>query len=590
MNAQMMTSGAPVVRVATCSLNQHALDFDGNCKRILESIFRSKRQGARYRLGPELEICGYGCQDHFLEADVYNHSWACLNKILQHPDATCGILCDIGMPVLHRGVRYNCRIFLLDRRVVLIRPKLYLANDGNYRENRYFTPWHLDRKNEEHQLPLSTVLSTADGSQKKCPFGFFGVETLDGISIASESCEELFTPCSPHIALALDGIDIISNGSGSHHELTKLSTRVELMQSGTRKSGGVYMYANQQGCDGGRLYYDGCSMVFVNGDIVAQGTQFSVADIEVIIADVDIEAVRSYRGAISSRCSQAASSIAIPRVKAEFMLSGVTYINAQQQRVFFVPPPSPAMMHGPRYHTKEEEICLGPACWLWDYLRRSGASGFFLPLSGGADSASTCALVGIMCELVFQAVSGENPDEVVISDLRRIMGHTPERAEALRSELAQIQAQLVTEMSAAEVSPARPSSNSLSNISSDCQDMLKFRLSKVQSRLAAIDLAYIPKSAKEICRCVLHTAYLGTSNSSDETRVRANQIASQIGTFHMDCEIDDIVSGFLKAYESTVRTLESTIQGGLPQDIMPKFKSKGGHWMEDLALQNIQAR
>jgi hypothetical protein len=29
-----------------------------------------------------------------------------------------------------------------------------------------------------------------------------------------------------------------------------------------------------------------------------------------------------------------------------------------------------------------EECCLGPACWLWDFLRRSGAAGFFLPLSG----------------------------------------------------------------------------------------------------------------------------------------------------------------------------------------------------------------
>ena len=30
----------------------------------------------------------------------------------------------------------------------------------------------------------------------------------------------------------------------------------------------------------------------------------------------------------------------------------------------------------------EEECCLGPACWMWDFLRRSGAAGFFLPLSG----------------------------------------------------------------------------------------------------------------------------------------------------------------------------------------------------------------
>ena len=53
-----------------------------------------------------------------------------------------------------------------------------------------------------------------------------------------------------------------------------------------------------------------------------------------------------------------------------------------------------------RYHLPEEEIALGPACWLWDYLRRSGAIGFLLPLSGGADSSSVAAIVGCMCQLV----------------------------------------------------------------------------------------------------------------------------------------------------------------------------------------------
>jgi NAD+ synthase (glutamine-hydrolysing) len=31
---------------------------------------------------------------------------------------------------------YNCRVLLLDKKVLLIRPKLHLANDGNYRETR----------------------------------------------------------------------------------------------------------------------------------------------------------------------------------------------------------------------------------------------------------------------------------------------------------------------------------------------------------------------------------------------------------------------------------------------------------------------
>ncbi len=42
------------------------------------------------------------------------------------------------------------------------------------------------------------------------------------------------------------------------------------MKSATGKAGGVYLYANQQGCDGGRLYYDGCACIFVNGEFLAQ--------------------------------------------------------------------------------------------------------------------------------------------------------------------------------------------------------------------------------------------------------------------------------------------------------------------------------
>lgn len=57
-----------LVTLATCSLNQWALDFEGNAERILQSIREAKAAGASLRIGPELEITGYGCLDHFLEA------------------------------------------------------------------------------------------------------------------------------------------------------------------------------------------------------------------------------------------------------------------------------------------------------------------------------------------------------------------------------------------------------------------------------------------------------------------------------------------------------------------------------------------
>ena len=51
---------------------------------------------------------------------------------------------------------------------------------------------------------------------------------------------------SPHITQYLSGVDIIGNGSGSHHQLRKLDARLSLMQSATRKCGGLYLYSNHR--------------------------------------------------------------------------------------------------------------------------------------------------------------------------------------------------------------------------------------------------------------------------------------------------------------------------------------------------------
>ena len=56
-----------IITVASCALNQSSLDFEGNFERILESCNEARRLGAKIRTGPELEITGYGCGDHFLE-------------------------------------------------------------------------------------------------------------------------------------------------------------------------------------------------------------------------------------------------------------------------------------------------------------------------------------------------------------------------------------------------------------------------------------------------------------------------------------------------------------------------------------------
>ncbi|CAG9462919.1 unnamed protein product [Pedinophyceae sp. YPF-701] len=485
-----------VVHLATCNLAQWAMDFEGNLARIVESIRVAREAGAAYRVGPELEIPGYGCEDHFFEHDTVEHSWEVVCEIIKGGH-TNGIVVDVGLPVVHCGVQYNCRCLLLDGQILLVRPKLALANDGNYRETRNFTAWKHTGALERLNLPPDVAALTG---QRTAPFGHAIVQFRD-MSLGIESCEELFTPSAPHIELALRGCEVVSNGSGSHHQLRKLSRRFQLMTSATAKCGGAYLYANQQGCDGGRLYYDGCCAVVVNGDVVAQGSQFSLRDVEVVTAAVDLDDIVSHRAAVSSLREQASCAAAIPVVEVDHAMC----------RASTAPPPvsQPIPLREPR---PEEEIARGPAAWLWDYLRRSGASGFLLPLSGGADSSSTAAIVGSMCQMVVAAV--REGDAQVAADARRIGQYADGEA---------------------------------------------------------VD------DARELARRVFVTVYMGTENSSAETRNRAAALAGEIGSHHMDVRIDTVVSALVALFAAVTGR-------------SPRFRADGGSPAENLALQNIQAR
>ena len=495
--------------VATSALNQFQQDFQGNLKRTIQSIKESKRNKAKYRLGPELEICGYGCEDSFYERDMDEHCWECLCEI-SLDRALFGIVIDIGMPVMHRGVRYNCRVFLLNGRILLIRPKKCLADDGNYREPRWFTAWRKHKQTEQFWLP---VKARARLGQSACAFGDAYLKFND-CSLASETCEELFTGNAPHVELALSGVEIITNGSGSHHQLRKLNQRVDLIESATKKSGGCYLYANQRGCDGGRLYYDGCAMISLNGDILKQGEQFSVRDVEVCVAKVDLDEISSFRGSLSSQqVEMAQQKETYPFVEVDFNLcddESDDIANVHLTRAIEV-----------HYHEPEEEIARGPACWLWDYLRRSGASGYLLPLSGGADSSSTAAIVGSMCQIVCKAIEAEN-------------------------------------------NTTNNENDDDFSVERECRRVCKF----------SADESISPS---KMANALFSTVYLGTDNSSEDTRKRAKDLAEEVGAKHISCSIDSVVTAIVAFF--------AVVTGKTP-----KFRLFGGTDAENLAMQNIQAR
>ncbi|XP_032494723.1 glutamine-dependent NAD(+) synthetase isoform X4 [Phocoena sinus] len=330
---------------------------------------------------------------------------------------------------------------------------------------------------EEYFLPRTIQDLT---KQETVPFGDAVLSTRD-TCIGSEVCEELWTPHSPHVDMGLDGVEIFTNASGSHHVLRKAHARVDLVTTATTKNGGIYLLANQKGCDGDRLYYDGCALIAMNGSIFAQGSQFSLDDVEVLTATLDLEDVRSYRAEISSRNLAASRVSPYPRVKVDFALSC--------HEDLLEPLSEPVEW---KYHSPAEEISLGPACWLWDFLRRSQQrpcshprlvgpfqAGFFLPLSGGVDSGATACLVYSMCHQVCEAV--KHGSQEVLADVRTIVNQT----------------------------------------------------------------SYTPQDPRELCGRILTTCYMASENSSRETCNRARDLAQQIGSHHIGLNIDPAVKAVL---------------------------------------------
>ncbi|KAF7639326.1 Glutamine-dependent NAD(+) synthetase [Meloidogyne graminicola] len=389
------TKTGRIINLAVCTVNQWSLDFTGNKERILKTCQEAFEKGSKVRLGPELEICGYNCLDHFHELDTEIHSWEVLKEIVDESIKVMpNLLIITGMPIRYRLGLYNCMVSLVNGHIVFIYPKTVLANDDIYREGRWFVSWV--HKNKIVDFKLNPDYGFL---QETVPFGNGFIESTDGVKIGFEMCEEMWTARSPSNDLALQGVDIICNSSGSHHVLGKSYKRIKQLVLGiTSKLGGVYMYSNHRGMDGERVYFDGMSSIAQNTDLYAHIPQFDLEDTCTKNCLLNLDRSTVYRGNIASTCQESSRSDDMPIVHFKATLLS---LDSFDQLLSFPIEIKPL--------TNVEELCHAPPAWLWHYLRRSKQSGFFLPLSGGQDSSSVALMVRLMCEKICEAVK-LNPD------------------------------------------------------------------------------------------------------------------------------------------------------------------------------------
>ncbi|KAK1456513.1 glutamine-dependent NAD(+) synthetase [Colletotrichum cuscutae] len=91
------------------------------------------------------------------------------------------------------------------------------------------------------------------------------------------------------------------------------------------------------------------------------------------------------------------------------------------------------------------------------------------------------------------------------------------------------------------------------------------------------DETFMPETPQEVVSRLLHSCYMGTVNSGDDTRTRARRLAEVLGAYHSDISIDEAV----QAHEAII---EKTL------NFKPRYGVEGGSPAENLARQNVQAR
>ncbi|GFZ01501.1 carbon-nitrogen hydrolase family protein [Actinidia rufa] len=226
-----------------------------------------------------------------------------------------------------------------------------------------------------------------------------------------------------------------------------------------------------------------------------------------------------------------------------------------------------------RYHSPEKEIAFGPGCWMWDYLRRSGASGFLLPLSGGADSSSVAAIVGCMCQLSF------NPDAIRIGHYTDGQFPTDSKEFAKRIFYTVFMGS-ENSLKAAMAAAGRNSSGRITVFhqgGGSKRLQRRIDLKRSTSSMGIVErIEYDPNRSSRIAS-VRWIEGAHHCVCSEATRMRAKLLADEIGSWHLDVCIDGVIAALLSLFQ--------TLTGK-----RPRYKVDRGSNIENLGLQNSQAR
>ena len=186
------------VRVAAMTPALRVADVDYNVDACVEAVCAANAQVV---VLPELAITSYTCEDLFLQEALLD---AAEEGVARLAEETAGVdsLVLAGVPVRVAAKLYNCAAVLCHGELLGLVPKRNIPMYGEFYEGRRFCPG-----------PASVSMVRFAGCDE-VPFGaeqLFECDTMPGLVVAAEVCEDLWVPDPPSTAAVRAGATLVCN-------------------------------------------------------------------------------------------------------------------------------------------------------------------------------------------------------------------------------------------------------------------------------------------------------------------------------------------------------------------------------------------
>ncbi len=358
-------AGTPKIKVADCRYN---------AEQIFTMMREAERQGVKLLVLPELCLTGYTCADLFLQDTLLEGAGEGLRTILE-ATKNLDVLTAIGLPVRNKwdNKLYNCAAVIQRGEILRLIPKTYIPNYGEFYEQR----WFASGKGVDTLVSLAGKenVHLSDRVILEC-------DTLPGLVVGVEICEDLWAPEPPSTALARAGATVILNLSASNEVVGKAAYRRQLVvgQSGRLCCGYVYADAGE-GESTTDVVFTGHNMIAENGALLAE-RRFAAG---LTIAEIDVGRLLYDR----RRMNTFAPPASTPLDDAHGLGIGRSAFSLERTAVKLRRDVSPAPFipdNAADRAARCEEILTIAALGLKKRLEHTGAKTAVVGLSGGLDS------------------------------------------------------------------------------------------------------------------------------------------------------------------------------------------------------------